>query len=427
MEPASEIRVVGDFQPRTLRLRPWGLLSKFMFTRSLFPIPALVCILLTLAATTISRASVLILSNGDRLTGHVVKRVDGKVYFHSDILGDIVAPENAVTIVEKPPASVPVNALVGLPPQKQAAPAGSSTTTVLPSPTASTLPPPTVTQAPPVVAQTPAPPPATPAQPAAAGPPVPPPVVKVAAKRSKTPVVLTPPVTPWAGKVEFGYDNIVSSDVRTVALNFSAEAERTIREENYLFKGRFLYGSSSGIATTDEEDGDFRWRHNLSDRLFVQSETTYESDKINFIHYQFEQNEGLGYKIFQSTRQTVDVGAGVTGEELDATGVEKGFTYLGNVFQDYVYKISGRYTLLEDLSAQYSPESRGLSGVVPDTVTPAMGNERDYAYKFHTTLQGKISNHLSLNLHFEYQYDNAVIVPSTRAEQRVTTTLGYGF
>ncbi len=399
----------------------------FMFTRPPFPITALVCILLTLAATSIARASVLVLSNGDRLTGHVVKRAGGKVYFHSDILGDIVAPENAVTIVEKPPETVSVNALVGLPPPKPAAPGGTVTPTVLQSPTASTLPPPTVAQTPAVVAQTPAQLPPAAIQQSPVGPLAPLPIVKVVAKQPKTPTVLTPPVTPWAGKVEFGYDNIISSDIRTVSLNLSAEAERTIREENFLIKGRFLYGSSAGIATTDEEDGDFRWRHNLSEPLFVQSESTYDSDKINFIHYQFEQNEGLGYKIFQSTRQTVDVGAGVTGEELDATGVEKGFTYLGNVFQDYVYKISGRYTLLEDISAQYSPESRVLSGVVPDTVMSAMGNERDYAYKFHTTLQGKISNHLSLNLHFEYQYDNALIVPTTRAEQRVTTTLGYGF
>jgi len=372
-----------------------------MSARSFFRIPSLVCILLILAATNSIRASILILSNGDRLTGHVIKRADGKVYFHSDILGDIVAPETAVTIVEKPPASGSMNALVGLPPPAPSAPAGSQTTPALPSPTASSLPGPTVVQSQPVV--------------------------KIAAQKPKIPIVVTPPVTPWTGKVEFGYNNIISGDIRTVSLNLSGEVERTIREDNLLVKGRFLYGSSDGLATTDEEDGDFRWRHNLSDRLFVQSETTGDSDKINLIHYEFEQNEGLGYKIFQSVRQTVDVGAGVTGEELDATGVEKGFTYLGNVFQDYTYKINGRYTFLEDASAQYSPENRGLSGLVPGTVTPAMGNDRDYAYKFHTTLEGKISNHLSLNLHFEYLYDNAVAVTSNRVQQRVSTTLGYGF
>ena len=36
------------------------------------------------------------------------------------------------------------------------------------------------------------------------------------------------------------------------------------------------------------------------------------------------------------------------------------------------------------------------------------GSEQDYAYKFQTTLQGQITHHLSLNLHFEYEFDNAI-------------------
>jgi putative salt-induced outer membrane protein YdiY len=348
-----------------------------MQTRHFFPLLALACLAPALAAP--ARASVLILSNGDRLTGHLIRRADHKVYFHSDVLGDLVAPENAVTIVDKPASRPSTNAMVGLPPQ------GSS--------------------------------PATAA--AAAAP--------AAKPGSRPPVILTAPSGPWSGKVEVGYDNSVSGDIRTVAMNLRAEAERNVRAENFVIKGKFLYGSTGGVAATDEENADFRWRHNLTDRFFTQADTSYESDKIKLIHYQVEQAAGVGYKVFQSSRQTVDMGTGLTGEQLDATGVQKGFTYLGNVFQDYVYKINGRYTIREDASADYSPESRGLSGLVPDTITQATGDQRDYDYKFHTTLEGKISSHMSLNLHFEYQYDNAIVVPSSRAEQRVTTTLGYGF
>ena len=374
---------------------------------------------LALAAPAARATDVLVLANGDRLTGQVTKHADGKVYFHSDILGDIVAPENGVTIVQKPVTATPSNSLVGLPPSKPVP-------TVTPGPGAVPAEAAAPESAPPIT------PPVAPvalAPPEPVNPPAPTlphPIINVLDKRGK-PIVLSPPVLPWAGKVEFGYDNIVSNDIRTVALTLRAEMERTIRENNYLLKGRFLYGSSSSVPTTDEEDGDFRWRHNLSDRLFTQSDTTYDSDKIKLIHYQFDENVGLGYKIFKSVRQAVDVGAGVTGEELDATGVEKGFTYLGNVFQDYAYKINGRYTFLEDIAADYSPETRGLSGLVPDTVIVASGSQRDYDYKFHATLQGKINERLSLNLHFEYEYDNAVANPTARTSQRITTTLGYGF
>lgn len=329
-------------------------------------------------------ASVLVLTNGDRITGCVIRRADGKVWFKSDLLGTIVAREGSFTIVETPaPGAAP-----------------STTTTSTTKATNATVTTTTVTTT--VAAQ------------------------KPAGSRRSTAVAVLPP-SHWVGKVEFGYDNALANDIRTVALDFRAEVERTKRKENYLLKTDFLYGSTGLDTTTDQGAADFRWRHSLSDRLFTQMDTSYLTDRVKLIHYQIEQTGGLGYRVFQTPRQTVSIGTGVTGEQLDATGVEKGFTYLGNVFQDYVYKLNGRYTLREDSSADYSPESRGLSGIVPDTVTSATGSQRDYAYKFHTTIESKINSHLSLNLHFEYNYDNAVVVPSARAEQRVTTTLGYGF
>jgi len=313
-----------------------------------------------LATAGATRASVLVLPNGDRLTGTVTRRAGGTLYFTSDVLGPIAVPEKGATVLDSPAAG----------------------------PTATPV---------------------------------------AVAKPRKAPVASMTPPKGWIRKVEFGYDNTVSNDIRTVSLDLRDEFERTINLNNYKFTSQFQYGSIGGVATMDEEDAAARWRHTLSGRLFSQSDTTYETDKVKRIHYQAEQNAGLGYKIIQSRGHTVDIGAGLTGEQLDAAGVQKGFTYLGNMFQDYTYKINGRYTFSEDVTAQYSPESRGLSGVVPDTITPATGNQRDYDYKLHTTLSGKISDHVSLNLHFEYQYDNAVADPTTRAEQRVTTTLGYGF
>ena len=72
--------------------------------------------LLFLAA--LAHADILVLSNGDRLTGVVVKRENGKITFHSEVLGDIVVAENGATIVPNPPATTAnsANSLVGLPP-----------------------------------------------------------------------------------------------------------------------------------------------------------------------------------------------------------------------------------------------------------------------------------------------------------------------
>ena len=65
--------------------------------------------------------------------------------------------------------------------------------------------------------------------------------------------------------------------------------------------------------------------------------------------------------------------------------------------------------------------------MVADLSSPINTESRNYDYKFHATLQGKVSAHLSLNLHYDYEYDNAVLDPNSRADQHITATLGYGF
>jgi hypothetical protein len=278
-----------------------------------------------------------------------------------------------VTVVEKPVSPTPVNSLTGVAPQ-------------------------------------PAPPPAT-----------------VLGKPPREPAVVKLPITPWTGKVEFGYDNFVSNDVRSVSTTFRAEAERTSRKDAFLFAAKFFYSLSNGLLAAEQRNAEARWRHDLSVRFFTQSDNTYDSDELRKIRYNYQENQDVGYKVFTTVRQAVDVGVGVTGQELDAIGIEQGFNFLGNVFQDYTYRIHGRYTLKEDFSARYSPVQRERFGFVGDTAVPETGTERDYDYKFHTTLQGKISKHLSLNIHFEYEFENAVLDPNARGSQRITTTLGYGF
>lgn len=304
------------------------------------------------------RAEVLTFANGDHLTGTIVKRADGKVYFHSEIVGDFVVPEEAVTISKSPAPATPVESLSGLPPASH-------------------------------------------------------------------PVAVTPPPPRWTGKVEFGYENN-ETNVRTVNTVLRADAEKVVGPDDYLAHGRYIRGVTSSVPNTDLEDASFRWRHNLSQRLFTQAQTNYTSDKIRKVHYEADQSAGIGYKLYQSLRQTVDVGAGVSAQYLNAEGIQRGFGYLGNAFQDFVYKINGRYTFTENASLDYAPASRTRFAIFGETA-PVNGPAQDYAYKFFSTLQGKITDRTSLNLRFEYEFDNAVVDPAARATQRITTTLGYGF
>jgi Protein of unknown function, DUF481 len=367
--------------------------------------------LLAAAPRSLLASQQLLMKNGDRLTGMVIKREAGKIYFRSDLLGDIVAPAYEVTIVEVPPPR-PAQSLAGLPPEPAKAPEPAAAP-VNPGPAPGTPTPGGVNRTAPVVAAPNRGPwwwPGWPSWPWV----------------TRPLYILRPVITKWTGKLEFGYGNELTS-VRTVTTTVRAQADRNVGPDEVQFKGLYLYGSTNSIPTTDQDEFDFRWRHNLDDRWFTQALTSYSSDKIRLINTDFEQTADLGYKILTDAHQTLDIGGGAMLQYFDATGVEKGSDYLGNAFQDYTYKINGRYTFLEDAAVQYSPERRGRNGVVATVGTPINTRSQNYDYKFHATLQGKVTDRLSLNLHFEYEYNNAVLDPHARADQHFITTLGYGF
>jgi hypothetical protein len=59
-------------------------------------------------------AAELHLRNGDRVTGELVTRTDGKIHFRSPLLGDLVISELDATVIES--VEVPVESLSGTAP-----------------------------------------------------------------------------------------------------------------------------------------------------------------------------------------------------------------------------------------------------------------------------------------------------------------------
>ncbi len=304
------------------------------------------------------KADELYLTNGDHLTGQLVRHGEGKIYFRSAFLGDLTVAETDAVVVES-----------ALPAEKMSAGGKAAT-------------------------------------PGVSG--------------------KTPPAGAWRAKVEFGFLS-QSGRVETENLHLRANVERTQGRDSYRFDGRYLYLKSNGVLSADRDDLSFRWRRDLSERVFVQALTSYDKDKVKLINYDFTQNIGMGYKLVQLTRQTVSVGSGVAAQYRSAYGIDSGLTYLGQVFEDYVFKISDRVSLTQDSNAQYSPVASSRFAVANGQLAPAGGEAQNYKLTFHSALQGMITRALSLNLRFEYEYDNAVLERAARTDQRVTSSLGYSF
>lgn len=339
-----------------------------------------ICILLIalyLSSIISAQASQLHLSNGDRVTGTVILRAEGKIHFRSAMFGDFVVDEADAAVIDSP--DTPVESLTGLPPPQTSKNAK----------------------------------PRAPAKPA-----------KQLAEAPALPV--PPPETRWKGKIEFGF---LSQSGRSEVLNNSLRFEAELKDgvDNYRAVARYLYGESNGKVSSDRRDVSYRWRHDISKKVFAQSLSSYARDAVTNINLNLEQNGSMGYQILQSEQHKATVGAGVTLQYRDAEGIEPGVNFLGEIFQDYAYKINGRLTVTQAFSALYSPNDRARSinsNIAASKLTDQLEN---YRVRFNSSLQGKMSERISLNLRYEYEYDNAIFDKESRTDQRITSSIGYAF
>lgn len=228
------------------------------------------------------------------------------------------------------------------------------------------------------------------------------------------------------GNVELGF-NEQTGRSNSSTLNLRADAEYAKDVDNYHMAWRYFYGRSYGILQADHRDGSFRWRHDLKNSFFVQAITQYADDGIKKIDVNLEQSLGLGLKAYDKHDQVLNLGGGSTLEYRKAFGFDQGSLVLGDLFEDYTWKVTERVSLKQDSSVQYSPVKRAGFTIINGQMLETNAEASNYRYHFNLALQTKISGNLSINLRYEYEYDNTIPVTTMRSDQRISTTLGYGF
>lgn len=321
--------------------------------------------------------------NGDRISGKVVSQEGGKIRFVSETLGELEVPAAGVEVALDIP-DTPVEALAGLPPAKEKP-----------------------VQAPP---QTP-----PPEQPAQVRPPPPPAV---------TPAALAKDASRWKGRIEAGFVQHSGRNDR-VDLSLRADAERKVGRNQLRFEGRVLYAQSAGTQTNDRRDGQFRWRYDITDRMFTQAQTSAYTDEVKRVDVNAEQNFGLGYKLFQHERHVLNVGAGLTAQYRESPLSSDGWAYLIEAFQDYTWRINGRITISQNASAFYSPPELGSRNIASSAAND--GSLGNYRLRFNSTLQGKVTDQISMNLRYEFEHDATIANPALRDDQRISSSIGYAF
>ena len=412
--------------PRLVRSLPFSLAEVI---RSVRPAAQLWILLGVIALSpSPSDAAEVQLRNGDRLTGEITRRENGRIHLFSALFGNVVIAESDIASLIDP--QIPVESLVGLPPVAPSASslpapnvvgamAGQISTPeeLLASTRAPTPPAPVATAANPETATT------TGATTAATTPPSGSPPAAPAKSGSGTPA---PRLAGWRGTIEFGFQQ-EGGRREGVSTALRADAERERGPNQLKVNVRSLYSELDDQLISERSDASFRWRRQLSKRVFAQSVTSFLSDNIKAIDQNYEQNAGFGYALIKRDRHVINVGGGVTGQFRDALRLNEGFAVLGEVFEDYTFRINSRLTFVQDFLAQYSPASRGDYLLREGELVAAAGEVRNYRIRVNSALQGKVTESISMNLRFEYDLDNTVIEQSAKADQRLISSIGYAF
>lgn len=230
-----------------------------------------------------------------------------------------------------------------------------------------------------------------------------------------------PKIPKWKRQVDVGYAQQAGTrEKQDLSLRMQLDGKRG--ENTYRATARLLQTEADNLTVTDRREADFRWRYDINKRLFTQALTTYVEDGVRKIDLSLEQQVGGGYRILDGARHKANVGLGAVAQYLDRENTEAQTTLLGSFFQDYAYEVNSRLKLTQESSFMYSDTGALTTRTGSMVGAPTAGS---YRLKFNTGMQSKVTDFMSLNVRFEYDYDRSILDRELRTDQRFTTSLGY--
>lgn len=234
------------------------------------------------------------------------------------------------------------------------------------------------------------------------------------------------PANRWLSKVDIGLNwQSGSKEKRDFSARF--DSERQLGRSHYRIQSRYLLSETNGTKSTDSRYAGLRWRRDLNQRWFSQTHTSYFDDDVREIDLNLDQNVGVGYRLLVDERAKANFGTGVTIQYRHAAGIDEGVAKFGEFFQDFAWRFHERFEFSQEASALFSPDKRpiGIDSLVPGAILPE--DVLNYRVAFESVLRGQLTESLSLNLRYEYRFDNAIANRDARVDQRITTGLGYAF
>lgn len=319
----------------------------------------------------------LTLKNGDRLSGELTSENDTKVVLKTPLLGTLRIPKSDITKRETilPPAPT-----AGL--EKQAS-------------------------------KPPSPAPISPA-------PVPTPAVTVGKPvlTNSTPILTSwvpawgqPFLTNWHGNIQLGLDlGFGTSDRQTFYFNGSASHSWN-RLRNFA-DIHSAYGFVNQVQSANRVDGSLKTETDLGQgrRIYAYNQGGASADVIRQLNMEFHEGIGMGYKVLQRPKMTVNTEAGLQYQSFDyRLAPDRSFVSL-RLGENLSWNLLDKLTLNQRLA-----------------VTPNVADFSEYHVRFDIGLSYPLFKRVTLNVNFIEEYESKPPRGVDHNDLQVQSTLGVSF
>ena len=339
----------------------------------------------------ISAADQILLKNGDKITGAVVKKDGDKLTVKSDIFGEVTMPWSSITSVT---SDAPLTVVMPGDKELNGKVSTQGSDLAVQNPTQSAATPATA----PLGQVT---------------------AIRNAAEQARYERLLHPTwLDLWAGYADLGLA-LARGNAQTTTLTSSFNATRaTMNDKTSVFFNQ-IYATALinqiDAATANAARGGISYDHNINSRLFYNVQTTEEYDNFQSLNFRGVVGAGLGFHAIKTDRTTLDIlGGGDFAHEAYTTSSRN----LGelNGGDDFSHKLSGITSVTQEFRIYYAPAQ-----------TQAPFGNQQYRMNFDLGAATKIFKVLSWQVSLNDRFLNTPLLGRKRNDVLLTTGLRITF
>jgi len=203
------------------------------------------------------------------------------------------------------------------------------------------------------------------------------------------------------------------TDSRSTSVAFSSERKWETQEARFAVLQQYEVTSrdtGGDDVTQDMLKITGRYRQDMSERIFWQSETQYSYDNVKLIDMDLRESLGVGWRVIERDRLNITLTPAFTMQYQVVEGESMDLIYSPTLFEELTYDWTQDTSLRQELSALFPVNGDG-----------------DPSYHFSLDLKHKLGKYISASLLYLYDYDGYVPSDLDASQHSLNVMMGVSF